>query len=276
MSNSISSLQRVILRLLEVHREATPEEERAFMSMQRMPAQSDPKRDLEVLLRYLRDDGNNEGKTRVILDDLLDNLYPKRTSIHKPAGIINIPESKAIKLDKNEIRRIIIDEISGLFLKKEEDSDGDGDEDLGDVKHSLRAAMSTVDALQEPSDEEGLASTRDENIDKAIIMLAKAIHTGIEKLEQGVEGLPDRGAQWQLHKGRNFLKMLQSKKDSPFALDKKGAVSRILDAFRFTEIEEIDPDRMHLHPIEGEIRNVSPQAAALAGIGELMIDHDEV
>jgi len=271
LSNSISSLQRVILRLLEVHREATPEEERAFMSMQRMPAQSDPKRDLEVLLRYLRDDGNDEGDTREILDVLLDRLYPPRTPIHKPAGIINIPESKAIKLDKNEIRRMIIDEISGLFLKKEEDSDGDGDEDLGDVKHSLRAAMSTVDALQEPSGEK--EEQPSEPIDKAIIALERAMQDGIKKLEQGVEGLPDRGAQWQLHKGRNFLKMLQSKKDSPFALDKKGAVSRILDAFRF---REIDPDRMHLHPIEGEIRNVSPQAAALAGIGELMIDHDEV
>ena len=274
MSNSISSLQRVILRLLEVHREATPEEERAFMSMERMPAQADPKRDLLSLLRYLRDaEKNDEGDTREILDDLLDDLYPSRTPIHKPAGIIDIDESKAIKLDKKDIRRIIIDEISGLFLKKEEDSDGDGDVDLGDVKHSLRAAMSTVDTLQEPSDEEGLASTRDENIDKAIIMLAKAIHAGIERLEQGVEGLPDRGAQWQLHKGNSFLKMLQSKKDSPFALDKKGAVSRILDAFRFMAM---DPSRIHLHPIHDEISNISARAADLAGIGEVMTDHDEV
>jgi len=272
LSNSISSLQRVILRLLEVHREATPEEERAFMSMERMPTQADPKQALLSLLRYLRDaEKNDEGDTREILDDLLDSLYPSRTPIHKPAGIINIDESQAVKLDKSDIRRMIIDEISELFLKKEEDADDDGDVDLGDVEHSLRAAMSTVDALQEPSGEK--EEQPSEPIDKAIIALERAMQDGIKKLEQGVEGLPDRGAQWQLHKGRNFLKMLQSKKDSPFALDKKGAVSRILDAFRFTEI---DPDRMHLHPIHDEIGNVSPQAAALAGIGELMIDHDEV
>ena len=272
MSNSISSLQRVILRLLEVHREATPEEERAFMSMHRMPAQADPKRDLLSLLRYLRDvEQNDEGDTREILDDLLDNLYPSRTPIHKPAGIINIDESQAVKLDKNDIRRMIIDEISELFLKKEEDADGDGDGDLGDVEHSLRSAMSTVDALQEPSGEkEGKPL---EPIDEAIISLERAIQAGIERLEQGVEGLPDRGAKWQLHKGNRFLEMLQSKKDSPFALDKKGVVSRILDAFRFMEM---DPSRIHLHPIHDEIGNVSAQAAALAGIGELMTDHDEV
>ena len=119
MSNSISSLQRVILRLLEAHREATPEEERAFMSMQRTPTQTDPKQDLLLLLRYLRDaEKNDEGDTREILDDLLDSLYPSRTPLHKPAGIINIDESQAVKLDKNDIRRMIIDEISELFLKK--------------------------------------------------------------------------------------------------------------------------------------------------------------
>ena len=67
--------------------------------------------------------------------------------------------------------------------------------------------------------------------------------------------------------------MLQKKKDSHFALDKKGAVSRILDAFRFMTM---DHTRIHLHPIHDEISNVSAQAAALAGIGELMTDHDEV
>ena len=98
--------------------------------------------------------------------------------------------------------------------------------------------------------------------DKALNLLVDAMNRGMMELKQGVPDLPDRGARWQLLKGKNFLKLIAIANKSKFDLDKKGAILRTLDSFRLDPTLGITED---LRPVHREIAKVSVEVATLIG-----------
>jgi len=162
----------------------------------------------------------------------------------------------ANSLDKFSLRDLILNEIGGLIFQEAADSDGDGDVDLDDVATDLSSAAASLRAVGEEPDEDGI------DYDKALKLLSDAVKRGMMELKSGVLGLPDRGAEWQMLKGKNFQKMLDIASKSKFDLDKKGAVQRTLESFRLDPTLGITDE---LRPIHREIADVSVEVATLIG-----------